>query len=278
MDVSIIFVNYNTCKLTCDAIASVYHFTKDIKFEIIVSDNGSVDGSVTIINQKFPEVIIIENNANLGFGKGNNRGVEVAKGKYLFFLNTDTYLLNNAIKILYNYMELKVNKNVAVCGAQLYKQDLAQNISAGNFPSYRLFIKGSFWKHFYPKNYYVNAKLNTINIMDDQPYEVDYVSGADFFVRKKTLDKVGGFDPRFFMYAEDVELSYRIKKTFPESKNMIVPDAKIVHISQGSSKTNSLNKRFRYRFIKSRTIYYRITEGLLPSILYYITSIKRLYF
>ncbi|WP_346883660.1 glycosyltransferase family 2 protein [uncultured Algibacter sp.] len=277
VDVSVVFVNYNTCKLTCEAIQSVYDFTKNIKIEIILVDNNSIDNSIKTISEKFPEVKIIESKKNLGFGKGNNEGMKIAKGKYFFLLNTDTYLLNNAIEILFNYMENKKHGNVSICGAKLHKTDLSHNVSAGNFPSYKLFVKGSFLKYFYSKSFYSNIKRRDIPYESVNSFEVDYVSGADFFVRKSIIDEVGGFDKHFFMYGEDVELSFRIKQRFPEMASMIVPDAKIVHISQGSSKTKSLSKKFRYRFIKSRAIYYKLTEGIIPSYLYFIISIKRLY-
>ena len=97
MDVSIIIVNYNTCELTRNCLKSVFEQTKNIDFEVIVSDNGSKDGSVEMIKKEFPYVILIENNANLGFGAANNRGLKIAKGKYIFYLNCDTILLNNAV-------------------------------------------------------------------------------------------------------------------------------------------------------------------------------------
>ncbi|RKE97985.1 glycosyltransferase family 2 protein [Ichthyenterobacterium magnum] len=278
VDVSIIFVNYNTCKLTCDAIQSVYDFTKNIVIELILVDNNSKDDSVVVIKKKFPEVKVIANKQNLGFGKANNKGIKIANGKYLFLLNTDTYLINNAIELLYNFMENAANKNVSVAGAQLLTPDLLYNVSAGNFPNFRLFVKGSFWKYFYSKHYYLNANRRAIPTTSNIPFVVDYVSGADFFVRKRIIDEVGGFDKRFFMYGEDTELSYRIKTYFPEMESMIVPAAKIVHISQGSSANDSESKPFKHKLIKGRTLYYRITEGILPSVLYYITSIKRLYF
>ena len=105
MDVSIIIVNYNTKKLIKNCINSIYKHTKDVDFEIIVSDNGSVDGSVEMIKSEFPNVILIENNANLGFGAANNRGLKIAKGKYIFYLNSDTVLLNNAVKYFFDYWE-----------------------------------------------------------------------------------------------------------------------------------------------------------------------------
>jgi len=278
IDVSIIFVNYNTCKLTCDAIDSVYKFTKNLNIEIILVDNNSVDNSVNEINKKYPSVQIIENRKNLGFGKANNKGMEKANGKYIFLLNTDTYLINNAIEILFNFMEDKNNSEVGVSGAKLFKPDLSYNVSAGNFPNYRLFIKGSFWKLFYSKKFYSNITRREIPFNSDVPFEVNYVSGADFFVRKEIIDKVGGFDERFFMYGEDAELSFRIKHHLSHTKNMIVPKARIVHISQGSSANKSQSKKFKYQFIKSRATYYKITVGLIASSLYFITSLKRLYF
>ena len=87
MDVSIIIVNYNTKNLTINCLSSIYEQTKDISFEIIVSDNGSTDGSIEMIKSNFTKVIVIENKENLGFGKANNRGLKVATGKYIFYLN-----------------------------------------------------------------------------------------------------------------------------------------------------------------------------------------------
>ena len=104
MDVSVIIVNYNTVELTKQCILSIYNQTKDVNFEIIVVDNNSEDNSVKIIENNFPQVILINNSDNIGFGRANNLGVEIAKGKYIFFLNSDTILLNNAIKIFVDYM------------------------------------------------------------------------------------------------------------------------------------------------------------------------------
>ena len=97
MDVSIIIVNYNTRDLLKDCLISIYKHTTEIDFEVIVSDNGSVDGSIEMLKQEFSQVVLIENNANLGFGTANNRGLAVARGKYIFYLNSDTILLNNAV-------------------------------------------------------------------------------------------------------------------------------------------------------------------------------------
>ena len=94
MDVSVIIVNYNTKVLTFNCLSSVFEMVKDIQFEVIVSDNGSTDGSIEMIKENFPQVILIENGENLGFGAANNRALKIAKGKYIFYLNSDTVLLN----------------------------------------------------------------------------------------------------------------------------------------------------------------------------------------
>ena len=110
MNVSVIIVNYNTKELTKNCLASIFEKTKNIDFEVIVSDNGSTDGSIEMIKSDFPQVVLIENNANLGFGKANNIAAKIAKGKYLLFLNSDTILLNNAVKEFFDRAVCEKNK------------------------------------------------------------------------------------------------------------------------------------------------------------------------
>lgn len=276
--VSVILVNFNTAKLTLNAIQSIYDYTNNINIEIIVVDNNSNDNSVELIKNKFPLVSIIRNKKNIGFGRANNKGMEMAKGKYYFLLNTDTYLLNNAIEILYKFMENPLNNNVAVVGGKLVKPDGSYCVSDARFPNFKLFVKGSFLKYFFKKSYYNNEYYIPIKSDESNPYETDYVSGADFFIRKEIVDLVGGFDKRFFLYAEEAELSFRIKKIIPNVTCMINQSAKIVHISQGSQSDLLINKKKKIRFIKGRSIYFRITKGFLFGVLYYLISIKRLYF
>lgn len=276
IDLSIIYVNFNTRALTLSSIASVYSYTTQYFFEIIVVDNSSIDNSISEIKLRFPEVKIIQNKTNIGFGRANNKGLEIAKGKYILFLNTDTYLEEPAIDGLLNEMEKKSYQNVAVAGAKLTKPNGSYNISSGLLPSFQHFIKGSFYKKFFKRSFYENLPERSVPI-DTKPYEVDYVSGADFLVRKKILNKIGGFDPRFFLYNEETELTYRIYKHYPQMVSMIFPQYKIVHISQGSSQTDKLGKKFKHRQIKSRATYYSITRNRLSGWVYYLISIKRLY-
>ena len=87
LNVSVVIVSFNTCNLLRDCLKSIYENTSGVLFEVIVSDNGSVDGSVEMVKKEFPQVVLVENNANLGFGTANNRGLDVAKGEFVFYLN-----------------------------------------------------------------------------------------------------------------------------------------------------------------------------------------------
>lgn len=119
MDVSIIIVNYNTRQLLANCLASIFKETRDVSYEVIVVDNASSDGSRDFICLLYPQVIWINSGENLGFGRANNLGVKNAKGEYLFFLNSDTILLNNAIKVFWEYVHMHANDRLGVIGGWL---------------------------------------------------------------------------------------------------------------------------------------------------------------
>ena len=134
MQVSIIIVSFNTCELLRNCLKSIYDKTKNLDFEIIVSDNGSKDGSIEMIKSEFPKVIVLENNANLGFGTANNRGLKVAKGEFIFYLNSDTLLQNNAVKIFYDYWKEHESESLGALGCNLDDGTGEINFSHGRFP------------------------------------------------------------------------------------------------------------------------------------------------
>ncbi|MBR0101257.1 MAG: glycosyltransferase, partial [Treponema sp.] len=111
IDVSVIIVNFNTKDLLQNCLRSIYEQTANVTIEVLVSDNGSTDGSLEMVRQQFPQTILLENNANLGFGKANNIAAKQAHGKYIFYLNSDTELKNNAIKYFFDYWENATEKN-----------------------------------------------------------------------------------------------------------------------------------------------------------------------
>jgi len=253
MDVSVIFVNYKTCDLLVNCIKSVYSLTSDISFEIIVVDNDSQDNSKKIVSEQFPNVIYIESSINLGFGKANNLGVDHSTGRNIFFLNTDTLLINNAIKLLSNFLD--ENENAAVCGGNLYDSNMNHTHSFSRiFPGIFSEID-SIFNHQISKNFNINTtQYNSLNI----PLKVAYICGADMMVKKEVLNIVGLFDKDFFLYYEETELSYRIMKNNFDIFNL--PNVMIKHF-EGGSQNDSKSKTIFYN--RSKRLFYKKRYGIL---------------
>lgn len=256
IDVSVIIVNFNTKELIQNCITSIYEYTKDINFEIIVSDNGSNDGSVQMIKNKFPNVILIENNKNLGFGAANNRGLDVAKGRYVFFLNSDTVLLNNAVKLFYDIWESAEDKNcIGALGCNLLDENNNIIHSYGDFPTYKNEIKILLKQNL---NILVNEILCFFHIpnLHKTPYstqleysgEVDYITGADLFCRNNEFAR---FDENYFLYFEETDLQYKMAKA--NLKRKIVTGPNIIHLS-GQSNNAKRESIYRYISFSSREI------------------------
>ena len=243
VDVSIIFVNYKTKDLTINAIKSVFEKTEDITYEIFVVDNNSQDGSIEEIEKEFPKISIIKNSVNAGFGAANNLAIKKAKGKYILCLNTDTLLINNAIKIMFDFME--DNQNIGACGGNLYDYDLNPTMSYAAFPNFWNCLSLS-WilKKIFPvlRNH---GEVKNIK-------EVDFITGANIFLRKRILDEIGLFDEQFFMFCEEIDLCYRIKEA--GYKRVILPDSKITHLEGKSSKNfwNNTKMRVESKYLYSR--------------------------
>lgn len=252
MEVSIIIVNYNTIKYIRNTILSIIEKTTNITYEIIVIDNNSNDDIYDLKSLQIPNLKLIKSKENLGFGKANNKASEHAKGKKLFFLNPDTILLNNAIKILSDY--LNQNKNTGLVGSNLYSHDLKPNLSYEMiYPSIFMDISGaikntsniSFTKLLYGKNDIFNYK--------ETPKEVAYITGANIMIWESIYNNLNGFDSRFFMYCEDADLSYRVKKLNYKIKN--IPQAKIVHLEGKSIDFKEQRKKL---FYEGRQVFYRL--------------------
>ena len=240
MDVSIIFVNYKTKDLTINAIKSVIEKTEGIEYEIFVVDNNSQDGSIEAIEKEFPNINIIKNTINAGFGAANNLGIKQAKGKYILCLNTDTLLINNAIKIMFDFMEKEENKNVGVCGGYLVDEHMKPAHSAGHFPCLKEILFKVGLRDIFPNIY---KKFSIALTANDTEFlqNIDLIIGADIFFRKSVLDEVGIFDENYFMYMEETDLCKRIKDAGYQVK--FVENAKIQHLEQKSSPNELLRKQ-----------------------------------
>jgi GT2 family glycosyltransferase len=242
MDVSIIIVNYNTKDLLVDCINSIYQQTKDVVFEIIVVDNSSTDGSEKIIKEKFPKTVFLQSGGNIGFGKANNLGVEKAIGEYVFLLNSDTILLNNAVLCFFNFSKSNKNLNVGCLGTVLLDEDRNSIHSSGSFPSKRRII-------FEVLNNYLNNffrspfKKERREFGKSNYFEVDYITGADLFLSRKLFRDLKGFDPMFFMYYEETDLQKQISKL--GMKRLLIKGAEIIHLEGGSNKAQSFSAKRR---------------------------------
>lgn len=226
MDVSVIIVNYNTKALTNSCIESVILNTAGIEYEIILVDNASTDGSKEVFsNDNRLKYIYLDE--NYGFGYGNNRGMEVAKGKYVFLLNSDTILRNNAIKEFYDYAECHDEKSIYGC--YLHGEDGDYACSFFYYPAFTI-------KDFTKRILHMNKTLP----VDYNDKEVECVSGADMFFARAAFEEVGGFDEHIFLYGEEGELQYRMKKA--GYRSYIISRPQITHL-EGKSLTPSLGKQ-----------------------------------
>ena len=239
MHVSVIIISYNTKDLLKQCLDSIITHTTDIDYEILVSDNGSSDGTIEMLSQYPFPIHLIKNNENLGFGAANNRALSYATGKYIFYLNSDTILLNNAIKLFYDYWEnASPELDIGALGANLLNQRQEIIHSYAQFPQIKTEIKNklhavyrvlkiNFLSRFIP------AKLsNTPSNSVHSKYIglVDYITGADLFIKNTPFAR---FDERYFMYCEDVDLSYQLYKH--NLNRYLIDGPQIIHLEGGSS-------------------------------------------
>ncbi|MBF0575760.1 glycosyltransferase family 2 protein [Dysgonomonas sp. GY617] len=261
--VSIIIVNYNTEQLLEDCIVSIGKHTRNVNCEIIVVDNNSEQGSLSSLAEKYPTIRFHLSDENQGFGRANNIGASIAKGEYLFFLNPDTLLINNAIFILYEY--LKKHSEVGICGGNLYRGDMKPAVSFHILDFYKRELR-----------ILLNKKWKQGFNHSDQPQAVKVIMGADLFISKSLFLKYNGFDEDFFMYFEEVELCDRIRKT--GYKIMSVPEAKIIHLEGGAAenKNEDLHKWSYQEHWYSKFIYFSKTKGKTLTRVIYFLHISKL--
>ncbi|MBX4187465.1 MAG: glycosyltransferase family 2 protein [Candidatus Doudnabacteria bacterium] len=223
-DLSIILLNYNTKDLTCKCLRSVFASEINFVYEVIVADNGSSDGSIQMIQQEFPQVILIENKANLGFSKGNNAAMKQAVGRYFLLLNTDTEIKPDALDESVKYLD--EHPDVGIVGGKVLLPDGSlDKASRRRFPNpWNSFLRLFGLKKFSDYN---------IDLPIDQIAEVDAVMGAYLMIRKSITEKIGLLDEDYFMYGEDLDWCWQVKQA--GYKVVYYPKAEITHYKYGSS-------------------------------------------
>ncbi len=252
IQVSIIIVNYNTAHWVRRCIGSIREQTRDIYFEIIVVDNQSKNRDIETTIAQFPELIFIQSGSNNGFGAACNMAAKNAKGDFLFFLNPDTELQNNALKYFVEFWKIHQQKLPIAClGAMLQKENGEQQHSFGSFPQMTNLIsakiKSSTRKFF-------NQTIQSATFPSFQDYlKVDYITGANLFISKENFERFNGFDNGFFMYFEETDLQKRMSDNGLYS--YIIEGPKMMHF-QGASTEGDLPK-LRVLYFNSLLFYFK---------------------
>jgi len=238
MKLSIVIVNYNVRYFLEQCLLSVRRATEKLDTEIFVVDNASSDGSVEMVQQKFPFVKLIASTTNVGFSKANNQAIEIATGEYIILLNPDTVVAEDTFEKCIAFMD--THKNAGALGVRMIdgKGNFLPESKRGLPTPAVAFYKTFGLSKLFPKSK-TFGKYHLGFLNENETDEVDVLSGAFMFIRKSVLDKAGLLDEKFFMYGEDIDLSYRVIKA--GYKNFYFPETTIIHYKGESTKKGSLN-------------------------------------
>lgn len=238
MKLSIIIVNYNVKHFLEQCLHSVYKATHKISAEVFVVDNNSVDGSCVMVQDKFPEVILIENKDNVGFSKANNQAMRISKGEYVLLLNPDTVVEEDTFTKSVQFMDETPDAGglgvKMIDGKGSFLPESKRGLPTPMVAFYKIFGLSSIFP-----NSKVFSKYHLGYLSDNEIHEIEILAGAFMLMRKTTLDKVGLLDEDYFMYGEDIDLSYRITKG--GYKNYYYPKTTIIHYKGESTKKGSIN-------------------------------------
>jgi len=251
MDLSILIVNYNTRELTLAAIRSVYASVTDYRYEVILIDNHSSDGSVEAIRRTYPQVKLIMNAENVGFARANNQGIRQASGRYILLLNSDTVIQPDTLDIMLDFMDRHPKVGASGCKVVLPDGSLDKACRRG-FPTpsasfYYIMGLSKLFPHVPRFNQYQLGYLDP-----DEEYPVDSLVGAFMLVRREAIDQAGLLDESFFMYGEDIDWCYRLKQA---GWQIYYPKTSIIHYKGAGKKYKP--PRIVYEFHRAMILFHR---------------------
>lgn len=240
-DVSIIIVNYNVAYFLEQCLNSVFAALKNCSGEVFVVDNNSIDNSVELVREKFPQVHLMANKENLGFSKANNQAMRKAKGRYVLLLNPDTVVEEDTFSQCIDFMDSHPEAGGLgvrmIDGKGNFLPESKRGLPTPSVAFYKIFGIS----RLFPKSKRF-GKYHLGYLNEFETNEVEVLSGAFMWMRKSALDKVGLLDEAFFMYGEDIDLSYRIQ--LGGYKNFYFPKTQIIHYKGESTKKSSINYVF----------------------------------
>lgn len=251
MTLSVIIVNYNVKYYLEQCLDSVDHACAGIQAEVFVVDNLSSDGSVAYLKERFPGVTFIENKENVGFARANNQAIRISTGKYVLLLNPDTIVTEDMFGDFIQFMESHPEAGGA--GAYMLRTDgtFAPESRRGLPTPFVAFCKMSGLAALFPKSR-VFGRYYMRYLDENEVNEIEVISGAFMMLRREALDKVGLLDEDFFMYGEDIDLSYRILKG--GYKNYFLP-TRMLHYKGESTEKSSY--RYVYTFYQAMRLFFR---------------------
>ncbi len=264
MDLTIIIVNWNSAGYVQNCLNSLRSNIRDIDCEIIVVDNGSFDSCRDMVLNKYPGVLFLQSNENIGFAKANNMGAEKARGDVLLFLNPDTEVVENAVSKMLAIM--KEQPQAGIVGCKLLNTDMTlQRSCIQPFPTilnqtfdadvlHRLFPNLPLW--------------GTAPLVSDEKgtAEVQVVSGACLMIRSTVFKEVGGFSPEYFMYTEDIDLCYKVERA--GYKNCYTGAVSVIHHGGGSSERRKESSYANVQMRESISKFLKKTRGAPYALMY----------
>ncbi len=255
MKLSIIILNYKTCNLTKQCIKNIVNLNLQFKYEIIVVDNNSKDEIEKIMREEFPIFTFIQTKENKGMGAGNNVGIKKAKGEYILILNPDVVVWENSIENLLNFIEQ--NEKIGCVAPKLLYSNKTYQESRYRFP--RSFLLPVFIRTALGKlNKNILDEYFMKNVSTEQSHKIDWARGSALLIRKSVLDKIQGFDEKFFFYLEDMDLCRRIREANYEV--WYVSESNMIHYysreSYGGKWINDLTKKMAWIHIGSWIKYF----------------------
>jgi len=257
MELSLVFVNWNSVDFLRECVGSIYESTPGISFEIVVVDNASPDAGIETIKDRFPNITLIKSEKNLGFAGANNLGFRNSTGAYVLFLNPDTKLVGPAISLMMD--RIKSLPDAGIVGCKLLNTDLSIQLSSiQKFPT----ILNQLLDIEYLQLRWPGCPLWNLKPLlspDVKISKVEVISGACMLMPRNIFEQVGMFSEEYFMYAEDIDLNFKVNRA--GFSNYYVGDATIIHFGGGSSSQQGVSQWKTVMKYRAMRRYYRKTRG-----------------